>query len=77
MLVVSVDYLIVIESGAKIDGHFISTVNRGGSYPVETKGIPTTSENSDSPFNTHSTVEDWRNWGEMESNEPGRQKLGG
>ena len=23
-------------------------------------------------LNTHSTVEDWRNWGEMKLNEPGK-----
>ena len=49
-------------------------VNREGSYQGETKCIPTTS--SDSLFNTHSTVEDWRNLGKMKLNEPGRQKLG-
>ena len=33
-------------------------VNREGSYQCETKSTPTTSEYSDSHFNTHSTVED-------------------
>ena len=34
------------------------------------------SKNSDSQLDTHSTVEDWKNWGEMKLNEPGRQTLG-
>ena len=34
-------------------------------YQSETKCIPTTSTNSDSLFNTHSTVEDWRHLEKM------------
>ena len=41
-----------------------------GSYQYETKCIPTTSEHSDSLFNTHSTVESWRNLEKMKLNEP-------
>ena len=42
----------------------------------ETKCIPTTSKNSESLFNTHSTVDDRINLENMKLNEPGRQKLG-
>ena len=49
-------------------------VNREGSYQGEPKCIPTTSEKSDSLFNTHSTFEDYRNLGKMKLNEPGRKK---
>ena len=38
-----------------------------GHYQGETKRVPTTRENYDSPLGTHSTVE---------LNEPGRKKLG-
>ena len=49
----------------------LRTVNHEGSYQGETKRVPTTSKNSDSQLNAHSTVEDWRNLGEkMKLNEP-------
>ena len=41
-------------------------VNLEGSYQRDTKGTPTTSTESDSQLNTHSTVEDWTNVGENE-----------
>ena len=41
-------------------------VNREGSHQGETKCIPTTSTNSDSLLNTHSTVEDLEKFGENE-----------
>ena len=47
-------------------------VNREGSYQGETKCSPCTSKNSD----THSTVENWRNFGKMKLTEPARQKVG-
>ena len=49
---------------------------KGHVIKAKQKCIPTTSTNSDPPLNTHSTVEDLRNLGEMKVNEPGRQKLG-
>ena len=41
----------------------------------EAKCTPTTSKNSDSLLNTHSTIEEWRNLGKMKMNELGRQKF--
>ena len=46
-----------------------------GLFQGETKCISSTSKHSDSLLNTYSTVEDWRNLGKMNLNEPGRQKL--
>ena len=56
------------------------TLNHEGSYQGETKLNvflwPTISKNSDSLRNTHCSVEDWIQLGEMKLNEPGNQKLG-
>ena len=55
---------------------FYSQSTAKGHIKVKQNVFVPQEKHSDSLLNTHSIVEDWRNFGEMKLNELGRQKLG-